>query len=210
MVLTTVIRLLCLIVIKDQLTAHPMSSAFVMALRFDWLILSFLLIPVWLLLVIREFSNIAAIKIDVGIVYYWRIITGTALIIWIVNGLYFTHQKSWMWMTQWKNRLSDESLVSLLLVLGLFSILYLLRNSRLFFWNIRLTPRPSTKAPRFGDGKVFLESVGVVMISALLIALGARGTLTPHHLELQHSKLTSSKEINAWILSPLWTINKKP
>lgn len=43
-----------------------------------------------------------------------------------------------------------------------------------------------------------------------LVALMARGTVTPHHLEKEHSYVSGAAILNKWVLNSLWAFNKYP
>lgn len=55
-------------------------------------------------------------------------------------------------------------------------------------------------------GMVALRLVGPL----LLAGLAARGTVTPHHLEKQHSLVSSNPSLNQLVLNAVWTFDKKP
>ena len=49
-----------------------------------------------------------------------------------------------------------------------------------------------------------------ILFSLFAVALAARGTVTAHHLNIEHSVVSSSKEINQIPLNPIWNSDKRP
>lgn len=60
--------------------------------------------------------------------------------------------------------------------------------------------------PEESPGKLIWRLAGPI----LLVAMMARGTVTPHHLEKEHSYVSSSAILNKWVLNSLWAFNKYP
>jgi hypothetical protein len=47
-----------------------------------------------------------------------------------------------------------------------------------------------------------------VLLSLLLVAFAARGTWTPHHLNIEHAQVSSDPVMNQIPLNPLWNLDK--
>ena len=47
-----------------------------------------------------------------------------------------------------------------------------------------------------------------ILLPLILIVLAARGTVTPHHLALEHSEVSNSKELNEMALNAVWCFDK--
>jgi hypothetical protein len=64
------------------------------------------------------------------------------------------------------------------------------------------------ESPEPGEG---WRAVVPRLLGPLLLAgLAARGTVTPHHLEKQHSLVSSNPALNQLVLNAVWSFDKKP
>jgi hypothetical protein len=54
-----------------------------------------------------------------------------------------------------------------------------------------------------------IELLRGVLIPVFLVGLAARGTVTPHHLALEHAEVSQIQGLNQLALSPVWAFDKK-
>lgn len=55
---------------------------------------------------------------------------------------------------------------------------------------------------------IWTSQIFRILVPLLTVAFFARGTLSAHHLELQHSEISELPVINELVLNPLWTMDK--
>lgn len=186
-------------------------NSFVMGLRFDLLIYGFILAPLYLLSLVPLFLEKWPRIYFRGVRFYLSL---TWLAVCVLTYLDFFHfskygkrmrfadYQSWnfeVFENYWNalpqyNGLIFSVISLLLLVLGLMVI----KNLRFEDWKSLISPQKSRK------GEVALR----LIVPLLVIFLAARGTVEAHHLELQHSQVSSFDAINEMTLNAVWCFDK--
>lgn len=61
---------------------------------------------------------------------------------------------------------------------------------------------------KYRESKAALVVLGV-LLPLLITALAARGTWTPHHINIEHAQVSQIQALNQMTLSPVWAFDKK-
>lgn len=181
--------------------------AFFTGARFDLLVLGFLLIPVlllWLASLGLKDASARAARVSRGwLTLAWWIVTTIAAFDWLffaANGrrMTFHDLKTPDFVSDGFGVVGTETAVIVALIFLCCAIL----GAR----QILQMPSFKTKTrPESG-----LRRAWRVIAPVLAVALMARGTLTPHHLEKQHSEVSSNPALNQLVLTPAWAFDKDP
>lgn len=180
-------------------------QAFFAGIRFDLLILGFFWIPAWFWLWAMAVSK-KPNWIFQPLRFYWSMS-------WL---LYFLFQLCDLFFTAAHGyRLNKESsqidvgqmvlhgwqelgsLRAIFAVVAL-AIVYVAVFRRM----VKLTELPAKET---GKAQIAFKMI----FSLLAVALAARGTVTAHHLNIEHAIVSSSNEINQISLNPVWNSDKK-
>lgn len=185
--------------------------AFGAGLRFDLLILGFVLMPVVVLTTLQAFLE----SWPKGMFTFYRLYLGFAwtviCLLTFIDFYHFTNvgtrmrfadYMSWNFETlfdQAQRILPNQSVIFavitlLLLALGLMMVIAL----RFGEWKDEFSPRKGSK----------FEILIRLILPYAFVILAARGTVEPHHLALEHSMVSSVPSINEMALNALWCFDK--
>lgn len=193
-----------------EVNRYPIGDilfGFWMGLRFDVLVLGFLWIP-FTLLIWGSSLWFSPRRYFYIFKTYWAI-----LILVIFNLTWF----DFFWMAENSTRLNSSFrflmsmdvleagwlqggqgkslLVTFLLAVTCVGLLGYLRG---------LVLQKTFETPRH------LKSMGRFLLTLLLVALAARGTITAHHLELAHAQISDDPLLNQLPLNAMWNMDKPP
>lgn len=193
-------------------------TAFFMGLRFDLLVLGFVMLPVvpfsFLLRWPRSPGGVALVGLRWYLGFAWTVI----VLLGVIGHLFFVlkgRQFTW-WDMGFLSEQQPLIFGFLMSTSGiLVSLIALCELSigwrELGRWTSRV--RRAREALE-GDSVSVKVSWGETALRTLgpwlLVGLAARGTVTPHHLEKQHSDVSSSPALNQLVLNPVWSFDKKP
>lgn len=189
-----------------QIKFHSdLASAFWSGFRFDLLVLGFFWIPfvafVWLL----GLFGLARKLFLLWKVYFVFVIVTVASLSWL----------DLFWTASHNTRLNSEifkSSVGETLNWGWFSLggtpaiistILILYSSYLLFVSVGKLQSPGS-SPKVSKSQLTFE----VFISIILVAFAARGTWTPHHLNIEHSQVSSDPQVNQLPLNAPWNLDK--
>ncbi len=179
--------------------------------RFDVLVIGFILIPITLVLLIQAILqkwqswSLALYKVYLSVV--WTLICGMSYMDFFHFAKYGSRMR-WEQYHTWSfeefyqqmsglqaNQVTIFTVISLLLLaLGLMMI----RGLKFGHWKDEYSP---------SKGSPF-EVTMRVLLPFVLVALAARGTVEPHHLGLEHSRVSSNTSINEMALNAVWCFDK--
>ncbi len=181
-------------------------EAFFVGIRFDILVLGFFWIPVFVLTLLWSLFQEAE-KIFVPLKIYW------VLLVLLILDL------SWVdlfWFASRGDRLNHElfqvnpwvALSTGWLILGakvswlvtiVMTVSGLMLTVLIFKAKMQTVALPSHSK---------LQITGKLFLVFLMIALAARGTWTPHHLNIEHAQVSDNSLINKIPLNPVWNLDK--
>ena len=200
-------------------SSNVIAETFFAGLRFDLCVLAFLNIPS--LLIVWWISSDSAVHSKNSMLRFLRkwilwIYIGTASLLIHVVGMfdlmffatsghrwnYFDWQKQGFdffvtVVSKWGSFFTG-GIIAFFLLLWVFRSVFILFRVQLHTVDV---PPGRENVAR----DVFLGLV----LPIFLVALAARGTLTPHHLGREHAEVSQSQELNQLALSPLWAFDKK-
>lgn len=179
--------------------------AFWMGFRFDLLVLGFLWIP-FVFIVWLTPLRWSPKKLLPYFKFYWLV------------QIFLMFNLSWMdifWTGQFHSRLNDsfkfpESMADLSLAwekMGYFdsilsTALMGVATVFLLHYLVNLELKKTFETP--SHQKTLVR----VLLSLLFVAFAARGTLTPHHLELAHAQISNDPLLNQLPLNAMWNMDK--
>ncbi|MBX3034529.1 MAG: hypothetical protein KF865_11450 [Bdellovibrionaceae bacterium] len=186
-------------------------KAFAVGLRFDSLVLGFAMIPVVLIVLLAAWLRrglVIAGRLSCWfLILFWLFFCGLSmfdLFFFSFSGRHLTVYDfsggDGRFATTVGQRLGWETL---LLTIGIFLCLAVLGLRGFIKAD---APEREMPGPAWSWGRRLGFSFGTL----LLVALAARGTVTPHHLEKSHSEVSSFSVVNQLVLNPLWAFDKKP
>lgn len=213
--LMSIIRLILFLLAFHLFTArsdhHEIITAFIVGVRFDFLVISFLLIP------ILPISYFFLLKSCNG---FWRSFLGLFFkiyfilcwaLIWtisLIDGPYFLSHHERLrygsyaslfkihWLNEITQAFSKNYLLSyLILFIGILGFKKILKNK-------------FNKTPKLSQSLSLVQKIIRLTLPLFILALGARGTWTPHHLNIEHSQISSFKFLNELSLNAAWSFDK--
>lgn len=197
--------------ILPELNPGEILQAFLAGVRFDVLIFGFLFIPIYFLLILQAVFE----KWPKKLFYFYKTYFGLAWIVicalTFVDFFYFTKHgtrmrfadySDWSFATTYEqaqslqiNQWATFTIITVvLLVLGHM----LIKSLKFGVWKDEYSPHPAYR------GEVLLR----ILVPLILIMLAARGSVMPHHLALEHSEVSDSKELNEMALNAVWCFDK--
>lgn len=186
-------------------------SAFTAGLRFDLLVLGFLFIPVYFSLMLQAYFE--RWPRSVFRVYKFYFLIGWLLIcvLTYIDFFYFAKSgermrfnqyMSWtpdIFMEQFESLSSQQSWTFTAIVILLFYLGYsLIKHLKFGQWKDEFSPHYGSR----------LEMIWRILLPLIMVAFAARGTITPHHLALEHSVVSSNSTINEMALNAVWCFDK--
>jgi hypothetical protein len=179
-------------------------NAFFTGIRFDLLVLGFLLIPIVTLFAmiclspLTDFTLKKIIKTYLSVV--WVIIVTSSFIslpFYIMKERHFRYgldKNIFIWPL--------VDITTFALMAGIFILILLAGLKTVWKRNIR---GKSVFWSRFPS---ILQVLLNFLIPLLVVALAARGTVSPHHLEKAHSEISPWPHVNELVLNSVWCIDK--
>ncbi len=197
--------------VLPELNPGEIVQSFIAGLRFDILIFGFIFIPIYFAVMFQAALEkwpsklFFLYKTYFGLI--WIAICGLTFIDFFFFALHgkrmrFAEYSGWspeVTFEQAKalqiNQLIVFTVISLvLLVLGHM----LIKSLKFGEWKDEYSPHPARR------GEVLLR----IFLPLILIVLAARGSVMPHHLALEHSEVSNSKELNEMALNAVWCFDK--
>lgn len=197
--------------VLPDLNFGEIIQSFIAGIRFDILIFGFLFIPVYFLLIAQTFleawpkSSFFLYKIYFGAA--WVLICALTYLdffYFVLHGrrMRFAEYSGWSFdvlIEQWKVLPLNQTLIFTVISIVLLLLGHMLIKSLNFGeWKDEYSPHPAFR------GEVFLR----IIVPLVLIFLAARGNVMPHHLALEHSQVSNSKELNEMALNAVWCFDK--
>lgn len=197
--------------VLPDLNFGEIMQSFIAGIRFDILIFGFLFIPVYLVLMLQAFFE----KWPPKGFFFYKTYIGLAWILicalTFVDFFYFAHHGKRMRYVEYSSWTPEVLLeqakalqINQILVFTVISVVLLILGHMLIKslhfgeWKDEYSPHPARR------GEVLLR----ILLPLILIVLAARGTVTAHHLNLEHSEVSNSKELNEMALNAVWCFDK--
>lgn len=185
--------------------------AFVAGLRFDLLVFGFIMIPVYLSLMVQALAMKWPRWLLTGFKFYFGAIWLVICLLSCADFFFFARHgrrmrfadyRQWTFedfFEQTKALQANQTLVFLTITILLLILGYMLiRGLKFGEWKDEYSPQPGSQ----------LEIFWRVLFPVFLVALAARGTLEPHHLEYSHSLISNNTVINEMALNAVWCFDK--
>lgn len=189
-----------------------LCTVFLTGVRFDLLVMGFVFMPVMLVMILQTILKFWSEKMRHVYRTYWGTFWISTCFINFADLPFYFYQGRHVRggeifdFSFFPFILSQLGYTSILLVQGIIVFILLLGFKFIFAWalpkvaqTVRLTP---------ANPKDYLQALFKLLFPIFVVALCARGTLTPHHLEKQHSEITDNERLNELALNPLWAIDK--
>jgi hypothetical protein len=196
------------------------ASSFINGARFDLCVLGFINIPVLFItwaISSDFFVNTSSKSLQFLRKWILGIYLGLATLAIHVLGLFdmmFFAANSHRWTNyDWhESGFSFFSKVSSawggLFTFGVICMFLILWISRCVFTLYKLYFQGQPENGRLGKSRVVLLMTGF-LLPIFILASAARGTWTPHHLNIEHSEVSQIQALNQMTLSPIWAFDKK-
>lgn len=197
-------------VLKD-LNFGEIAQSFLAGLRFDLLVFGFIFVPIYPVVIVQAIFE----KWPRGIYLFYKIYFSIAWLaicaLTFVDFFYFARHGRRMRFAEysgWNPEVLIEQAKSLevnqVIVFTVISLVLLLLGymviKAVYFgeWKDEYSPHPARRG----------EIVQRILLPIIFIFLAARGTVTPHHLNIEHSDVSNSKELNEMALNAVWCFDK--
>ncbi|MFP5518955.1 MAG: hypothetical protein ACLGGX_03575 [Bdellovibrionia bacterium] len=185
--------------------------SFLTGARFDLLVLGFVLIPVVLGHLAQALSA-QWLKLNEVITKVWLIVFWVLamLLNWIDFYIYHRTGLRARWpdyaeffygsLVDFTQQLPFKiwGLFAFILLLMLGLGIYVILNPAYGYWKDSYSPQRGT---RF---EIFMR----IVLPLALVAVAARGTFEPHHLDYRHSLISNDTRLNEMALNPMWCLDK--
>lgn len=174
--------------------------AFAMGVRFDLLVLGFLMIPavIWILAMswLKAWSKIVRLVLKIYGIIFWTFIVGISF-----YDLRFFAQ-SGRHITVFDGGVSPFSTG------GIFDLLVLLMILLAGVGSFLVLKWPEDV--RENVEEPVLRRIVTTLVPIILVAFASRGTVTAHHLERAHSEVSERPVVNELVVNSPWAYSKKP
>lgn len=184
---------------------QPVVEAFLAGTRFDILVLGFFWIPVWF----WAWGLAAAGKTDwifQPMRFYWCM-SWTLFFFYQVSDLFVTAPTGIR-----MNAESSRGDIARIFIEGTHAMTgwrttFALIALFIVFVAVlrRMIALKEIPLPAKFQGPIWFK----MFFSLFVVALAARGTITAHHLNIEHAQVSNSQEINQISLNPIWNSDKK-
>ncbi|MNS76141.1 hypothetical protein D3C72_1096790 [compost metagenome] len=196
----------------QNLDMTEVLHSFIAGLRFDLLVVGFIMIPITLLILIQAFLE----KWPSWLFVFYRVYLAT---FWVIicsvtyaDFFFFARNGRRMRLEEYKNwnlDLLKDQMMSVQqnnthLVFSIITVMLLILGLSLIF-GLKFGAWKDEYSPRKGG---FGEIVFRILVPLILVALAARGTVEPHHLALEHSEVSNNTVINEMALNAPWCFDK--
>lgn len=219
----TLQRLVLFLVVVRHWTFGTSSSVladvFVAGVRFDLCVLGFMNIPVifltWWICTDRMINTKNVVLKAIRKWSLWIYLGLTTLVIHVLAMLdlmYFaTSGHRWTYFDWQESGLEFFSVVASRWgglftggIIAFFLLLWIFRSLFILFRVQLHTVEVAKENQNFG-----IELLRGVILPLFLVALAARGTISAHHLNIEHSEISPIHGLNQLALSPAWAFDKK-
>ncbi|MGE0634180.1 MAG: hypothetical protein AB7O96_17325 [Pseudobdellovibrionaceae bacterium] len=182
---------------------HKMSALFIMGLRFDLLVIGFALMPVACTIWVYNFFSVFFKNAEPSLRYCLHSLTGLWLLIFglavvaanYFDGLQFSVTKERLSPSRLDIAIENAApLMQYPFYKATFSFFIVVSVALLLFRTFYI---------HIENKK--LHNLWLSFIFTLIVAMASRGTWTPHHLNINHSKITNIELINNLVLNPIWS-----
>lgn len=203
----TLLRLLLYVTLfTKQLGIHPdLGKALFAGFRFDLCVLGFLWIPIVVITWLSAFFTsprklFFAWKLYFVVIIlltfdlYWMDLFWTAVSNARLNSEFFTADSRVILDQGWKIVGNQKAWICTL-AMGISSL-------GLVLWLYGLKIKKTYDLPNRA------QLAGEILLSVFLVAFAARGTWTPHHINIEHAQVSSEPLMNQIPLNPLWNLDK--
>lgn len=197
--------------VLPELNPGEIMESFLAGVRFDILIFGFLFIPIYFAVILQAVLEKWPTKLFYAYKTYFGIAWISICALTFVDFFYFVHHGKRMRFEDymgWSPEITFEQAKTLqinqwivfvvisavLLVLGHM----LIKSLKFGEWKDEYSPHPASR------GEVFIR----ILLPLILIVLAARGSVMAHHLALEHSEVSNSKELNEMALNAVWCFDK--
>lgn len=211
--LMSILRLLMVGIYWNQINQDQSISVifkiFFQGFRFDLLVWGFFWIPIFFVIwisywIFANHKKYLTYLAELGRIYF-SVLSALLAMIYFLDYFHFERNLDRITYFDWRLQgfvasfsWSAVFFVTLLFG-GLLAIEYImLLKGRPFFRNFEL------KINNWSRGK----KIGVIFLQFLMIALAARGTVTAHHLNIEHSFISNNSTTNELVLNPVWNWDK--
>lgn len=197
--------------VLPDLNFGEIMQSFLAGVRFDILIFGFLFIPVYFFIMLQAVWEKWPQKLFLVYKTYFGFAWILICAVTFIDFFYFVHHGKRMRFAEysaWTPEVTLEQAKALqinqIVVFTIISIVLLMLGHMLIKslkfgeWKDEYSPHPAKK------GEMALR----ILLPLILIVLAARGTVTPHHLALEHSEVSNSKELNEMALNAVWCFDK--
>lgn len=191
------------------LTPMPeILNCFIIGLRFDLLVICFLLIPLLLATYVLALGLWNILFLWATRIYLFLVWT-LVCVISLIDGAQFTKSQQrlrhggyeHLWSINWPHKVF-HSFQENPLVCFLFAVVFVLGFTSLWTQKISNWKSSAEKMSR-------LNILIKILIPLIVVLLGARGSLGPHHLDYRDSQFSTFSPINELSLNALWTFDKQ-
>lgn len=229
----TLQRALNFFLLKESLVTTNYVSKLIVygqGLRFDLLILGFIMMPSYILIMSLDLGPIRERlmkrqldpeKIAARVLLYYSslFLILNAILSWIDTCFFQRNLRHLRWFDFTQSGLSilwtavsdyfqtnDLTTAWLMSLVSLAFLIYFLAQMKLSLVSLR--KQKIIFLNRYLSERIFPKKWMQILASVLLVLTMARGTWTAHHLELRHSQIFREQTLNELILNMAWTINK--
>lgn len=177
--------------------------------RFDLLVWGFFWIPIFVLFW-PTFLLFSKSKFYVRwafefIRFYFGLIVSFVAVLSILDFDFFSRNLERITYFDWRLQGTNISWNQPMLSFGAFTVIgYLAILFLVFFFEVDKSKAKQSKISSFFERRMYL----FCLLQFLLIALAARGTLTPHHLNIEHSLVSADPVLNELVLNSVWNWDK--
>ncbi|MEN0059660.1 MAG: hypothetical protein AAGB31_12545 [Bdellovibrio sp.] len=185
--------------------------SFLAGVRFDLLILGFVMIPVSLILLLQAFTERWPSWMFVIYRGYFMLVWFLICVLTFIDFFHFvrtgmrmrfTDYMMWTpdaWMDSLHGLQRNQIWIFSVITILLFNLGYMLiKGLRFGEWKDEFSPNTGSR----------LEMGLRIVIPLMLVALAARGTVTAHHLAWEHSDVSGNKAVNEMALNAVWCFDK--
>lgn len=184
----------------DSVPVEDLLKAFGMGFRFDLLLLGFVMIPVVIFLTAISWFCLWSKRVRQVLKVYF-----IATWIGIVTLEFFDLR---FFATAGRHLTIFDQGFSPFAVGGVFDVLILVFIGVAGVGSFLVLDWPNTV--KIGRVEPVSRRIVTTLVPIILVALAARGTVTAHHLEKEHSEVSEHPVVNHLVVNSPWAYSKKP
>lgn len=193
----------------EEVPVSEVVLAFIVGLRFDLLVLAFLILPMIILapgaLLFSRGSRVPSWLVSFFLGSMWTLIVAMAA----VDFCYFSATGRRVSSMAWASLGGFNQVRQALSGLPTETVL-LNGGTMLCIWWVGLRLRDPIRSGVLRAQLNRSFHWGKWLLSLVLVALAARGTVTAHHLGWGHAKVSSRRVVQELAINPLWSWDKNP